>query len=50
MTEPASQEIRTDDYSVTYDDATKTVACQGSLRLSDMAEYKPIVEIGRAHV
>jgi len=45
MTDTPSQEIRTDDYSVAYNDTTQTVTCQGSLRLSGMAEYKPIVDL-----
>jgi hypothetical protein len=45
MTDTASREIRTDDYCVSYDEPTQTVACQGSLRLSGMAEYEPIVDL-----
>ncbi|MEK7990865.1 MAG: hypothetical protein VSS52_007650 [Thiotrichaceae bacterium] len=37
-------EIKTDDYSVRYDDVTATVSCSGSLRLSGMEEYAPILE------
>lgn len=38
-------EIKTDNYSVWYDSSTKTVVCQGSLRLSGMDEYAPIVQL-----
>lgn len=38
-------EIKTDDYSIFYDQATATVNCQGSLRLSGMDEYAPIVQL-----
>lgn len=30
---------------MSYDEPTQTVACQGSLRLSGMAEYEPIVNL-----
>lgn len=36
-------EIKTEDYSIDYDKDTQTVICQGSLRLSGMEEYAPIV-------
>lgn len=38
-------EIKTDDYRIWYDPQTTTVYCQGSLRLSGMAEYAPIAEL-----
>jgi len=38
-------EIKTDDYSVRYDEATATISCAGSLRLSGMEEYAPILEM-----
>ncbi|MDY6783368.1 MAG: hypothetical protein SW833_12635 [Cyanobacteriota bacterium] len=38
-------EIEGDNYRVCYDDETTTVKCKGSLRLSDMEEYKPIVNL-----
>ncbi len=38
-------EIKTEDYSVCYDSSTETVRCQGSLRLSGMEEYEPIVQL-----
>ncbi len=38
-------EIKTNDYSIFYDQPTATVNCQGSLRLSGMEEYAPIVEL-----
>ena len=37
-------EIKTKDYSVWYEPVTKTINCQGSLRLIGM-EYAPIVEL-----
>ena len=40
-----SMEIKTDDYRIWYDTDTATVNCQGSLRLSGMDEYAPIVEL-----
>jgi hypothetical protein len=43
--EPDTMEIKNEDYSVIYDPATTTVNFQGSLRLSGMAEYAPIVEL-----
>lgn len=39
------QEIKNTDYRVWYDEATKTVICEGSLRLSGMEEYAPIVKL-----
>jgi hypothetical protein len=38
-------EIKTRDYSIRYDPDTKTVDYQGSLRLSGMEEYAPIVQL-----
>lgn len=38
-------EIKTTDYSIGYDPTTATVSCQGSLRLSGMEEYAPIVQL-----
>ncbi|MDY7012404.1 MAG: hypothetical protein SVX43_02180 [Cyanobacteriota bacterium] len=38
-------EIEGDSYCVQYDGETATVSCKGSLRLSDMEEYKPIVNL-----
>nr|WP_318699355.1 MULTISPECIES: hypothetical protein [unclassified Roseofilum] len=38
-------EIKTEDYNVYYDDETKTISFEGSLRLSGMDEYAPIVQI-----
>ena len=38
-------EIKTEDYSIWYDTTTSTVNCQGSLRLSGMDEYAPIVQL-----
>lgn len=38
-------EIKTDDYSICYDEATATVSCTGSLRLSGMEEYAPILDL-----
>ncbi|MBE9129658.1 MULTISPECIES: slr1659 superfamily regulator [unclassified Coleofasciculus] len=38
-------EIKSETYSLYYDAATSTVDCKGSLRLSGMEEYLPIVEL-----
>lgn len=38
-------EIKTEDYSVWYDTATKTVTCQGTLRLSGAKDYSPIAQL-----
>lgn len=38
-------EIKTEDYRILYDAATATVTCEGSLRLSGMEEYAPIVQL-----
>ncbi|PPT06549.1 hypothetical protein CKA32_003551 [Geitlerinema sp. FC II] len=38
-------EIKTDDYHIWYEPDTNAVYCQGSLRLSGMAEYAPIAEL-----
>jgi|SRR4028119_433714 len=38
-------EIKTDDYSICYDPLTETVSCEGSLRLSGIEEYAPIVKL-----
>lgn len=38
-------EIKSGDYSVCYDPGTKTVICQGSLRLNGVEEYAPIVQL-----
>ena len=35
------EEIKSEEYSVTYDPATATVAFQGTLRLYDYASYQP---------
>jgi hypothetical protein len=43
--EPDTMEIKNEDYSVVYDPADTTVNFQGSLRLSGMPEYAPIVEL-----
>jgi hypothetical protein len=38
-------EIKSQEYSICYDPATETVVCQGSLRLSGIDEYAPIVQL-----
>ncbi|MDM8557591.1 hypothetical protein [Candidatus Parabeggiatoa sp. HSG14] len=38
-------EIKTEDYHVSYDTETTTIYCRGSLRLSGMEEYTPIVQL-----
>lgn len=37
--------IKTEDYNIWYDAAAKAVICQGSIRLGDMEEYAPIVQL-----
>jgi hypothetical protein len=38
-------EIKTEEYSVFYESSTETITCQGSLRLSGMEEYEPIIKL-----
>lgn len=38
-------EIKSQEYSICYDPDTETVICQGSLRLSGMDEYAPLVQL-----
>lgn len=38
-------EIKTENYSVRYEEETATVILQGSLRLNGMQEYAPIVQL-----
>jgi hypothetical protein len=38
-------EIKTEDYRIYHDKETTTVTCHGSLRLSGMEEYAPIVQL-----
>ncbi|HIK10417.1 MAG TPA: hypothetical protein IGS52_09160 [Oscillatoriaceae cyanobacterium M33_DOE_052] len=38
-------EIKTQDYTIQYDEAATTVNCKGSFRLSGMEEYGPIVDL-----
>jgi hypothetical protein len=38
-------EIKSGDYSICYDPVSETVNCQGSLRLSGIDEYAPIVQL-----
>ena len=38
-------EIKTADYEVDYDNETTTLSCKGSLRLTGMDEYAPIVQL-----
>ena len=37
-------EIKTEDYVITYKPEIAMVVCQGSLRLSGMEEYAPLVQ------
>ncbi len=39
------QQIKSEDYQITYDPTTYTVTCHGSLRLSGMEEYAEIVDL-----
>lgn len=36
-------EIKADSYSISYDQDTKTITCQGSLRLPELEDYEPII-------
>ncbi|OQW90881.1 MAG: hypothetical protein BWK79_18470 [Beggiatoa sp. IS2] len=38
-------EIKTDEYHINYDAETSAITCTGSLRLSGMEEYAPIVNL-----
>ncbi|MDB9312374.1 hypothetical protein PN462_04600 [Spirulina sp. CS-785/01] len=38
-------DITTETYQVTYDDTTQTIIFHGSLRLSGMEEYTPIIDL-----
>lgn len=39
------QELKSEDYKVWYDSEESTLYCQGSLRLSGMDEYAPIIQL-----
>lgn len=43
-------EIKTDAYTVKYDEANSVIYCEGTLRLSGMEEYSPVVELLNAVV
>jgi hypothetical protein len=45
MTTEPIHSIKTEEYRVDYDEGTNTISFQGSLRLSGMEEYAPIVAI-----
>jgi len=38
-------EIKTQTYNITYNKESSTIQCAGSLRLSGMAEYAPVIEL-----
>ncbi len=38
-------EIKTEDYSVTYDNNSDMIVCEGSLLLNSSAEYAPILSL-----
>ncbi len=38
-------EIKTDTYTVRYDEENNVILCEGTLRLSGMEEYSPVVEM-----
>ncbi len=38
-------EIKTDTYTVKYDEENNVILCEGTLRLSGMEEYSPVVEM-----
>lgn len=35
-------ELRTENYSISYDEATQTIVCEGVLRFIEMQDYEPI--------
>lgn len=43
-------EIKTDTYLVKYDETSNTILCEGTLRLSGMEEYTPVVDLLNAVV
>lgn len=43
-------EIKTDTYTVKYDEENNVILCEGTLRLSGMEEYSPVVELLNAVV
>lgn len=43
-------EIKTDTYTVRYDEENNVILCEGTLRLSGMEEYSPVVEMLNAVV
>lgn len=43
-------EIKTDTYTVQYDEQSNAISCEGTLRLSGMEEYLPVVELLNAVV
>lgn len=43
-------EIKTDAYTVKYDETSRVIYCEGTLRLSGMEEYSPVVELLNAVV
>ncbi len=38
-------EIKSETYTVKYDEADSVIYCEGTLRLSGMEEYKPVVDL-----
>jgi hypothetical protein len=38
-------EIKTEEYTIRYDNQTTTINCEGSLRLNGMEDYTPIVQL-----
>lgn len=43
-------EIKTDTYTIRYDEESNVIFCEGTLRLSGMEEYSPVVELLNAVV
>jgi hypothetical protein len=43
-------EIKTDTYTVKYDEQSNVILCEGTLRLSGMEEYSPVVDLLNAVV
>jgi hypothetical protein len=40
-----SMDLKSEDYSIQYDEATQTITCQGALRLAELGEYAPLSQL-----
>jgi hypothetical protein len=38
-------DLKSEDYSIQYDEATQTITCQGALRLAELGEYAPLSQL-----